>query len=380
MASVNAYGSKLGSLGFAILMCMAGPRSLVAAQPYYVDESAAVLLASGSAIQNWPDIDGNNVVWMEGQGSDSTLYALDLANPGQPARPIATGYIVGPNLDGNRVVYHSWEDSHVYMVDLSLPDPQPVRISTVASDNNTTPSISGDLVVWTRQENTELFPGAPFIIFNRGLYANDLSDSENGEYLLMDPPGDPAGLQASVHGDTLAYSISDSMIGESDNSRLMLQSLSDPGDPAAQVDISYATGHVRIDDAWIVYSRSVGSSLWQVYVADPSNPTTSARPLLVSPLDQHASDLSGNIALIRTFEYDYYSQILGFDLSDPTAEPFTVVGNGNVHTDFIKLSGNTFVYSQDGDIFLNHILPEPTSLMTMLAGAYVVCRRRDRPR
>ncbi|MEZ6193728.1 MAG: hypothetical protein R3C45_21000 [Phycisphaerales bacterium] len=273
-------------------------------------------------------------------------------------------------------MYHDWNDSQVYMIDLSVPNPVPVQVSTVASTNNTAPSISGDLVVWTRESLTELFPGSGFFIAHRDLYANDLSDSGNGEFLILETTGDPSGLQSSVHGDNVAYIVSDSTIGGPNNSRLMLQDINNPGTPAVQIDSSYALGNAKINDDWIVYQRSVGPSLWQVYVADPSNPTTSAHPLLVSPLDQHSSDLSGSIAFIRTFQYTNFTAILGFDLSDPSADPFTVVGNGYVHTDFIKLSGNTFVYSQNGDIYLNHIVPEPTSAVVLLAGMCVMGRGR----
>ena len=340
----------------------------------YVDESAVIALTTGPGEYRWPDIDGSNAVWFEHHDNQFTMYAKDLANMVQPARPIVTGTIAEPEIDGSRVVYYDYSEGHVYLVDIAEANPQPIRLSTLPTEGNPLPSISGDRVIWTRKVGDDS-SGEPYEL---DIYGIDLTNMGAGDYWITGSVHNDVNnfLAGHLSGDMLAYTDTHGIFYDpfDTDQYVFVKDVSAPSLPAITLDGVSLLGYVDIEDNWVVWGRvdqTYQPSLVQesnLYVADLTQPSMGPRELTVGPYDVQLADLSGSIALYREFDSILgYSAIYAIDVTDPNTTPFPVVETGSlVGRDQVKLSGNTVIYAQDGDIFVNYIVPEPASLLSFL--------------
>ncbi|MBN1458402.1 MAG: S-layer homology domain-containing protein, partial [Armatimonadetes bacterium] len=141
--------------------------------------------------EEFPDIDGRNVVWMDlgrdtGLGGVIDIYLMDIDSP--TAVAVATNpatFRYHPRISGTKVVWEDWRNGQpdVYWVDASTGAGGPIAASTVEEE---WPDISGDNVAYPKLRRTRTISGyGDYDVYN--VWAQDmLHDGAVGAYSFSD--------------------------------------------------------------------------------------------------------------------------------------------------------------------------------------------------
>ncbi|NLH15446.1 MAG: hypothetical protein GX455_02595 [Phycisphaerae bacterium] len=108
--------------------------------------------------QEAPDISGTRVVWQQYVSGDWDIYSADITDPKNPVLTIVSQYTqiqMYPSIHDTTVAWQEfvteYEDWDIYIRDLSSADNQDVLVTNFSGDQ-TSPAVSGNLVVW--QDNS----------------------------------------------------------------------------------------------------------------------------------------------------------------------------------------------------------------------------------
>jgi len=358
---------QIGIMSFHVVLfaaaCLAWGES-----NYYVDPAARITLADGPDHERSGDLDGGMAAWYN--SVLGLVYVQDLEDPDSPARPIVTaGKPSRVRISGDYVVWydHAQNNHHVYACDISQPTLTPMRLSSAASSENMLPAVSGNMVVW---KDNRVDPAYSDI------WGFDLSDPGRGDFLIVE--GIKWGMEytgrpnPNISGDWLVWFQEPAMPPEPHMPTCEIKAL-DLGDPGAApitLDVGYAVGIPHIDGRTVVYNVSRDWTNWDIAGFDLGDIAAGPFPVSDTGFDETVRDMSGDLVLYGSGEYPEALRLV--DLADMSEHEIDLGGDA---WNYVALSRDWIMWSQDGDLYANRILPEPATLGMFAFGALALLRR-----
>lgn len=108
-------------------------------------------LIADSAVQKWPDISGNLVVWWDERNDGGDIYSYDLETDSMKRITTNTAVQFNPAVSGDRIV---WTDTRNGTMDIYMYDPDNGERPVCTADyDQDLAAIDGDIIVWRDGRN-----------------------------------------------------------------------------------------------------------------------------------------------------------------------------------------------------------------------------------
>jgi beta propeller repeat protein len=282
---------------------------------YDLTNSTQSLVSAGS--DDWPDISGDKVVWVDTRNGNNDIYMYDLSTSTET--PICTDPAnqMYPSISGDKIVWFDDRSGNydIYMYDLSTSTETPICVDP---SNQYVPTVSGDRVTWTDERNG-----------NYDIYMYDLSTSTETP-ICIDPAGQ---LWQDISGDKIVW-----MDTRNGNADIYMYDLSTGTEKPVCVN-SASQENPAISGEKVVWQDNRNGT-YDIYMYDLSSSTET--PIYVGLLNQYYADISGD----RIVWMDYRNgkidaDIYAYDLASATETAICIDARDQYYP---AVSGGTIVW------------------------------------
>jgi beta propeller repeat protein len=276
--------------------------------------------------QYLPSISGNKIVWFEtNENGYEDIYMYDLSSPAQGEVLIVTDTFQDentPNISDDKIVWAKFNvetgSQDIYMYD---PAQGEVPISTHTAFQRD-PAISGDKIVWQDYRNG-----------NPDIYMYDLSKPAQGEVQIT---ADPAYQDLpTISGDKIVWED-----GRNGNySDIYMYDLSNPAQGEVQITTDPAQPRFpNISGDKIVWEDGRNGNS-DIYMYDPVQGEVQ---ITTDPEDQRNPAISGNKIVWEDYR-NGWADIYMYDLSNPAQGEVQITTDWNMQL-YPEISGNKIVW------------------------------------
>jgi len=325
-SSITRYCLAVAVL-FALVLAFAGTQ----ASGYNV---VVFPICKDGEAQQYPDISGNIVVWQDHRGIYGSqtyrnwdIYGYDLST--QTEFPICKreGDQLYPAIDGNIVVYLNGSyPPGIYGYDMSTKTEFPICMNSVSVSAGSSPSISGNIVVWHDSRNGQGPQG------NTDIYGYDLATQTEFPICMNDANQ----FLPKVAGNIVVWK--DYRNGKYENCAIYGYDLS------TQTEFPICTrSGLKFDpatDGNIVVWVSGSKFQRGIYGYAPGI----VFPIFRETASHEYPDIDGNIIVWRSYPTYHTQGIYGFDLSEWSVFPICKGWPDRRHP---AISGNIVVWAEE---------------------------------